>query len=422
MAWSTLALGLALIFCSSATVETKEAPNTLRLVHMLFRHGDRTPVRPYPNDPYLNLTYWPVSWGQLTNEGKQRHFKLGQLNRERYSGFLSETYNPDEIYVRSTDVDRTLMSAESHLAGLYPPNNSQTWNPDLIWQPIPIHTIPKDDDLLLALESKCPRYDELLADLNSSPDVRSRLDSNKELLEYLAEHSGLNMTEIDDIEYLYDTLFIEDRFNKTLPEWTDKYFPGPMKALSDFSFSMKAYNLDMQRLRGGPLVKELVEHLRDYAQSTLTPPNRKLFMYSAHDVTVATFLSALKIFNDIQPPYASMVLVELHELQPSKLSVQILYKNVSDDGLYPVVLSLPGCTEFCPLDTFFELVKNVTSDNIQIECKLILPPSTFNPMLVISVLSGLSCVLLLALLVIGFLWCRKMRQENGYAYSTIQAE
>lgn len=73
----------------------------------------------------------------------------------------------------------------------------------------------------------------------------------------------------------------------------------------------------------GPLVKELVEHLRDYAQSKLTPPNRKLFMYSAHDVTVATFLSALQIFNDIQPPYASMVLVELHELQPHNLSVQV---------------------------------------------------------------------------------------------------
>ena len=73
----------------------------------------------------------------------------------------------------------------------------------------------------------------------------------------------------------------------------------------------------------GPLVKELVEHLRDYAQSKLSPPNRKLFMYSAHDVTVATFLSALQIFNDIQPPYASMVLVELHELQPHNLSVQV---------------------------------------------------------------------------------------------------
>jgi lysosomal acid phosphatase len=59
------------------------------------------------------------------------------------------------------------------------------------------------------LESECPRYDELLAQFNSSPDVRKRMDSNKEMLDYLAAKSGLNMTEIDDIEYLYDTLFIE---------------------------------------------------------------------------------------------------------------------------------------------------------------------------------------------------------------------
>ena len=61
----------------------------------------------------------------------------------------------------------------------------------------------------MVLESECPRYDELLAQLNSSPDVRKRMDSNKEMLDYLAVKSGLNMTEIDDFEYLYDTLFIE---------------------------------------------------------------------------------------------------------------------------------------------------------------------------------------------------------------------
>jgi lysosomal acid phosphatase len=80
----------------------------------------------------------------LSQEGKERHFKLGQLNRERYGDFLSETYNPDEIYVRSTDVDRTLMSEECHLAGLFQPNDNQTWHPDLAWQPIPVHTIAKE--------------------------------------------------------------------------------------------------------------------------------------------------------------------------------------------------------------------------------------------------------------------------------------
>lgn len=32
------------------------------------------------------------------------------------------------------------MSAEAMLAGLYEPNQYQTWNPDLLWFPIPVHT------------------------------------------------------------------------------------------------------------------------------------------------------------------------------------------------------------------------------------------------------------------------------------------
>lgn len=35
----------------------------------LYRHGDRTPVGRYKNDPY-NETSWPVPYGQLTNVSK----------------------------------------------------------------------------------------------------------------------------------------------------------------------------------------------------------------------------------------------------------------------------------------------------------------------------------------------------------------
>lgn len=51
-----------------------------------------------------------------------------------------------QITVRSTDYDRTLMSAASNLAGLYPPNGSQVFHPGLGWQPIPVHTVPQDED------------------------------------------------------------------------------------------------------------------------------------------------------------------------------------------------------------------------------------------------------------------------------------
>lgn len=40
------------------------------------------------------------------------------------------------------------MSAASNLAGLYTPNKNQQWNDNLgkLWQPIPIHSIPRDLD------------------------------------------------------------------------------------------------------------------------------------------------------------------------------------------------------------------------------------------------------------------------------------
>jgi len=45
-------------------------------------------------------------------------------------------------------VDRALMSAAANLAGLYPPSADQKWNNKLgnVWQPIPIHSIPRDLD------------------------------------------------------------------------------------------------------------------------------------------------------------------------------------------------------------------------------------------------------------------------------------
>lgn len=37
------------------------------IILQLYRHGDRTPISPYPTDPYRNETSWPVPYGELTN-------------------------------------------------------------------------------------------------------------------------------------------------------------------------------------------------------------------------------------------------------------------------------------------------------------------------------------------------------------------
>ena len=52
------------------------------------------------------------------------HYLLGLRNRERYiTGqykFLNEKFDPHEILIYSSSLNRTLLSAASQLQGLYP--------------------------------------------------------------------------------------------------------------------------------------------------------------------------------------------------------------------------------------------------------------------------------------------------------------
>ena len=42
----------------------------LRLVHILYRHGARTPCWLYPTDPYKDLANWPEGLCNLTSLGR----------------------------------------------------------------------------------------------------------------------------------------------------------------------------------------------------------------------------------------------------------------------------------------------------------------------------------------------------------------
>lgn len=60
----------------------------------------------------------------------------------------------------------------------------------------------------------------------------------------------------------------------------------------------------------GPLIKEMVRNMEKKASGKLDP-DRKMFMYSAHDETVANLLQGLQVFNQIPPPYFSSIIMEL---------------------------------------------------------------------------------------------------------------
>ena len=116
---------------------------------------------------------------------------------------------------------------------------------------------------------------------------------------------------------------------------------------------MNSFNEEMKRLKGGPLINEIVRNSDALASGELRPEGRKLYMYSAHDTTVAPVLHTLGIFNLITPPYSSLVLFELFFIKDEWL-VRIMYKN--DSSREPYLLTLPGCEPLCKLSKLKGLI------------------------------------------------------------------
>ena len=102
-------------------VEPEETDEKLAFVFEVVRHGARAPVEMRDIEEYPEN----VSEGILTPEGMRQRFLLGRYNRKRFiedADFLSETFTPGEVYMQSTNVNRTIQSGYSELMGLYPPH------------------------------------------------------------------------------------------------------------------------------------------------------------------------------------------------------------------------------------------------------------------------------------------------------------
>jgi len=396
---------------------------TLETVVVLYRHGDRTPVDPYPLDPYKDRSNWPVGFGQLTPRGKMMQFNLGKFLRKRYENFLSDQYDENDIYVRSSDVDRTLMSAMSNLAGLYPPKDNQIWNQDLMWQPIPVHTVPLKDDNIIGNHVSCPRLEKLNQQVNDLPEIRQIINENAEVFDYLTKNSGRNMTSLWDIDFMFDCLFIESVYNKTLPPWTKKVYPDKMRAMKDLSFTLSTYTNEMKRLRGGPIIQSILDHFHEFIAKK---HKRKMLVYSGHDTTLSSLLNSLGMFDPpIGPPYASAFMIELKKSPDDQYFVSFSYRN--DTTRDPYDLNLYDCPKDCPLMTFSKLTKSVRPDNWIEECGISLDP-TAQAITTFSI--GVALVIVAVLLISVIITCVRtgktyvspptsISQANDYKYFSI---
>lgn len=112
------------------------------------------------------------------------------------------------------DIDRVIMSAQAFLAGMFPPAAKQQWKYNLDWQPIPVHTIPKNEDTMFGPWKRCDRYDFLAIQHRNATHYNDIFKKYQYLIKYLELNSGSKLNTFKSITLLYDALSIEKSTGK----------------------------------------------------------------------------------------------------------------------------------------------------------------------------------------------------------------
>ncbi|XP_012537166.2 venom acid phosphatase Acph-1 isoform X2 [Monomorium pharaonis] len=348
------------------------APSELKLVNVVFRHGDRTPDNGnemYPNDPYLNYSFFPEGIGQLTNTGKDREYELGRVLYSRYKNFLGDLYLPKLVVAHSSDYDRTKMSLQLVLASLFPPRDKlQRWNPTLNWQPIPTTYVPRVDDNFF-LSDECPRYLNEYDRVLELPEIKKKMSHFKGMMNELTKLTGKKIEKPLDMANLYHTFVAESSMNLTLPKWAYDYFPDG----SLFDGIIAAYNIGnysplLRRLYAGPMIRIMTENM--LAVLAIQNANRtklktKIYLYGGHETNIATLLHAFKVYKPHVPEYSSAIILELLQ-QNNQYYVKLLHYR----GIPSIIdeLTIPGCKTLCPFKKFSYLIRNLIPSDEELVC------------------------------------------------------
>ena len=101
--------------------------NRLVFLYTHFRHGARAPITIDENFTDLVKEKWNNP-GELTGVGQRMHYLLGLRNRIKYiknETFLSEKFDPHEILIFSSNLNRTIVSVSSQLQGFFPQSSEK---------------------------------------------------------------------------------------------------------------------------------------------------------------------------------------------------------------------------------------------------------------------------------------------------------
>lgn len=299
-------------------------------------------------------------------------YNVGQWIRNKYGSIIGDKYEKELSLTESSYADRCIMSAQALLAAVYPPTADEIFVPGLAWRPVPVHSTPRNLDKTIVVKAPCPRLQEALKEAYANETTRPGSPPASYYRE-LSNYTGQNIATITDVEFLYNTLEIEERNGLKLPEWTRTYYNKEMREIAARSLAIFTSNALQQRLRGGPLLKQILNQLNSFANGNDT---RRAYFYSAHDITLVNLLRTMGFTEEFfKPEYGATLVFELHDdgsdLAELAHHAQLKLLHVNDtDAMLPYYVNIPNCGTPCLLENLTKLWENVLPDNWDRECLL----------------------------------------------------
>ena len=307
--------------CKDIKYKHKNSEKNLYFVFTTFRHGARSTFLPI--DSFGNIK---LSFGELSNYGALQNLEIGKKYRKRYSNFLNLNYDKNQMYIRTSDVERTLESINKQLEGIF---NKQIDQKDFIivnngFNFLNLYHLSKEE------KEEMDKYSNYCSK-RKLEDIDYRKIFKTEISPILRECYGTLFTLSLHIfcESVFSSYFEYTYGNDT----TNRIGKcGKENAQKFYDFCFNWYNsFRGWDEYGAYMFYKLYQHLFDYMNKAIDGEGPvKMVMIGGHDVSLdkfMNFLDGLKIIPRNQyPHFAFNIVIELRKYN-NKFYIEFYYND-----------------------------------------------------------------------------------------------
>ena len=368
-------------------VETVQE-ETILFAFQMNSNGARSPNYGIKNEVDLFKEKW-LDNNELSNMGRRQLYLLGVKTRKKYiNKLLPEYYNPNNIYIKSTDNNHTIESVYSFLQGLFPYGYGQnfselninkddiTYPPNIKYkekfkeilkeynlenntnalpyrisiQPIHIFYKPKYD-FQLNKEGICPGLNEKYKNINERKEIREFVDGldediknifkeleNSKNIDFLYDHKNL---------YSYTDSFMCDNFDmrnfdrlkyeiikdNKYEEIFDKLDKSSYKFLSE-DYLLKYNSTEIFTVDTSQTFRDIINWMEQSINNFKENKENyiKYVLYSSDETSIGTFDGFLySLLNENNMEYSNFAESRYLELYSQNNELKVRYLKGNDD-------------------------------------------------------------------------------------------